>query len=233
VSEVGATLSWTDVDVNSDADDDVWQAVVGNHEDTSGDSGNQYLLAAITRGDGTTATPAEIYVGTYDEAGTYDGSSWSEAVVNDSTGNPTDPTFLSDVAVSADGRYLAAASGSPGQPGGTVYYSSDFGQTWEEPSGLTNRWYSSITITDDGNGIFFISNDDSGSGGGLWKSTDALSTFSRFDDESTDDLFEVSDNTWHISASATGGASQVVAAVKYDGNLFISTDGGANWELKQ
>ena len=242
-STLGASLSWDSVDVNSDADHDAWQAVVGNDVDTSGTAGNQYLLVAITRGDGAATTPAKIYIGTYDEeaSGNPVSASWDTAAVQESldsgsTWSSTTPTFLSDVAISADGNHLAAASGSYGQPGGAVFVSTDFGQTWKKHYGLTEeRWYSDITISDDGSTAFAVSNDDTTHGPGLWKTTDftnaAGATWSRVDDDVTDDLFEVTDNTWSIAASSPDSGDIELLAARYGWLLFSSNDDGQSWKL--
>lgn len=115
---------------------------------------------------------------------------------------------------SKNGRYIIA-----GINGGRVYYSNDYGDTWEEiqPKGNDNgTWIGKVGISDDGTKILIGEY-----GGRLWHSTDSGANWTERRPSGNSNL------NWRSCAISSDGT--VLYACCFQGRFWVSTNSGANW----
>lgn len=140
---------------------------------------------------------------------------------NQWTASSSPPASWNGIATSSSGEFIAAAACL----GGSIYQSSDYGQTWSETTSAPSSGYNWFAITSDSTGSQIVAvSSDAGGVGGMYLSSDLGVTWSQTSVPSNLAWTSVSSSSsgqyvMATSSGATGGA----------GSIYVSKDNGASW----
>jgi hypothetical protein len=131
---------------------------------------------------------------------------------------PTTNMWWSAIACSADGTKVIAASGVSlygNAPTGSIYISTNSGDTWMLTMAPSNRW-SSVASSEDGTRIVAVAGGTST--GPVYTSPDGGNTWISN---------KVPRSPWNSVASSADGSRLIAATLAHQ--IFISTNSGADW----
>jgi hypothetical protein len=139
------------------------------------------------------------------------GATWSAAY------SPGSGAFEA-VAMSADGKYLAAATNDFDPPGnGDIWTSIDYGHTWTDQAASGDHQWSSIVSSSDGSHIVAAAYN-----GNIYASSDYGVTWSQT---------SAGSRSWYAVVSSASGQYLAATASNYPtpGDIYTSSDYGATW----
>jgi hypothetical protein len=120
--------------------------------------------------------------------------------------------------MSADGKYLAAATNDFNPPGnGDIWTSSDYGHTWTDQAASGDHQWSSIVSSSDGSHIVAAAYN-----GNIYASSDYGVTWSQT---------SAGSRSWYAIASSASGQYLAATVSNYPtpGEIYTSSDYGATW----
>lgn len=212
-------------------------SVVALGTDAAASNSGDYVSAvgdgAASSNEGSEVVALGHNAGSQADVGGLLGRAWKAVTTGETTGSNSNAPNWGQIASSADGNVIVAGAyngecnnGNWGSESGRVVVSKDSGVTWTLTVGLGSNGtgygdWSSVATDYSGTNIYAINRYI----GEVWKSSNSGSNWEEIAPAS-------GSSNWRSISCSSNGQTVVLGEDGGDSDLYVSLDGGCNWQLQ-